>query len=72
MSKPLNHLLTLAHAGRSGGASGAERQAREIVCCLLDNAVGLDASATAGLDELVDIIQQSPDEGREVIRETIG
>ena len=70
-SRSLDHLLSLARAGKGDGASAAERQARKIVQCVLNNAIGLDASATVGIAELVDLIQQSPGEGRDEVRRAI-
>lgn len=68
----LLHLLQLARHGKHPGASGAERQARKIVSCLLDNAVGIDAKATDGIADLLAAIQGSPQEGRETIKSIIG
>ena len=69
--RDIEHLLTLARAGRSKEASGAEKQARRIVKCLLDNTIGLDASATSGINRLIATIQANPMSGRAAVREVI-
>lgn len=66
-----DHLLSLARQGKSAGASTGEKQARKIVNCLLTNAIGLDARATAGITELAAIIQRYPQRGRDAVREAI-
>ncbi len=68
----LLHLLQLARQGKNPGASGAEKQARKLVLCVLTNAIGLDASATAGIADAMAIVQGSPQEGRETIKSIIG
>ena len=71
-SRQVDHLLELARKGSDPAASGAEQQARQIVECLLENAVGLDMSATRGIRHVVDVIQANPMSGREAIRDVIG
>ncbi|KAA1259334.1 hypothetical protein LF1_18660 [Rubripirellula obstinata] len=68
MSRSLEHLLTLANQGRNAGSSGAEKQARAIVTVIVNNAVGLDGLASAGISELIDIVQKSPMEGRDTVK----
>ncbi len=72
MSSELRHLLTLARAGHHSHASGAERQARKLVRCVLENVVGLDGQATAGISELIDIVQANPMSGRALVKEITG
>lgn len=72
MSRSLEHLLTLAHRGRNAGSSNAEKQARKIVSCILANAIGLDGSASAGITELVNLVQVSPMEGRDAVKKVAG
>jgi hypothetical protein len=73
VSKNLEHLLRLAHAGsRRGGASGAEKQARKIVACVIDNAIGLDGSASSGITELIELVQMSPQDGRDLAKKCAG
>ncbi len=68
----LEHLLNLAEKGSHPAASSGERRARAIVECLLENVLGLDASATAGIEELIVLIQTQPMAGRDQIREIVG
>lgn len=72
MTQNLEHLLTIARRGKHAGASGGEKQARKLVKCVLDNALGLDASASVGITELIDLVQSQPMDGREAVREATG
>lgn len=72
MSNELTHLLRLARAGHHSHASGAERQARKLVRCVLQNAIGLDGQATAGISDLIQLVQASPMDGRETVQEITG
>lgn len=67
----LDHLLTLAKAGKRASASGAEKRARRLVLSLLENAIGLDARATVGILDLIELIQSNPTSGRDSVREAI-
>lgn len=72
MSHNLEHLLTLAHRGRNAGSSGGEKQARKIVTTIVNNAVGLDGSASAGIAELINLVQMSPMKGRDAVKKVAG
>ena len=72
MNPELQHLLTLARSGNHSRASSAERQARKIVRAVIDNAIGLDAQATQGIDELIGIVQANPMAGTKAVREFTG
>ena len=71
MSRSMEHLLELARRGRNPGASPAEQQARRIVRCVLDDAIGLDGSASDGIADLVALVQTSPQDGRDAVRALI-
>lgn len=72
MSKELKHLLTLARAGHHSHATGAERQARKLVRCVLQNAIGLDGQASTGITDLIGLVQASPMSGRDLVKDFTG
>ena len=72
MSKELEHLLTLARAGHRSHASGAERQARKLVRCILQNAIGLDGQVSAGITDLIRLVQAKPMSGRDLVKDFTG
>lgn len=68
----LSHRLDLARAGKHGYASGAEKRARKLVRCVMDNAIGLDGRATAGITELVHLMLSQPQAGDDFVRQAAG
>ena len=72
MNPELEHLLNLARAGHHSHASGAERQSRKLVRCILQNAIGLDSQATEGITNLIQVVQAQPQFGREYVKTYTG
>ena len=69
--RAVEHLLTLARRGKSGGASGGEKRARKIVLAILNNVTGLDGTATSGIGELAKIVSAAPMEAGDAVKKAI-
>jgi len=69
--RSVEHLLTLARRGKHPASSGGEKQARKLVQCVLNHAIGLDSQATDGIGKLAKFIQASPQDGTQAVRRMI-
>lgn len=66
MMSNLEHFLDLATTGREQGCSSSEWAALQLAQAIAEHAPGLDASATAGMIDLIHLAQQHPMRVREM------